>query len=269
MSGSTEVLSQASSVRTRAAGTFDADVSGEWTIAGRPNGGYLLVLLGRAVSSLTDSGHVVAASAHYLRSPDPGPVEIEGEVLRRVRSISQVRVRLSQGGRPCVEALFSTGELDPSAAPSWDAGVPDSRHVSFEDCIRLPAVSPQGFELPIFDQVDLRVDPDLFETLSSRPSGRGQMRGWLELLGEEGFDPISLLYAVDAFPPTTFDIDRSWVSTVALTVYVRALPAPGPVRIVNRARLVDAQWVDETRDVWDGTGRLVAQAMHLGRMPLG
>jgi len=264
-----EAFSQASSVRARAAGTFDAEISGEWTIGGKPNGGYLLALLGRAASSLTDSGHVVAASAHYLRSPDPGPVEIEGELLRRGRSISQVRARMSQAGRPCVEALMSTSDLDPSPAPRWDAGVPDIQHVPFSDGIRLPPVTPDGVRVPMMDQVDLRLDPESSGMTSGRPSGRGELRGWLKLLGEESFDPISLLYAVDAFPPTTFDIDFSWVSTIELTAYVRAIPAPGPVRIVSRARLIDPQWVDETRDVWDGTGRLVAQAMQLARVPLG
>src|SRR5215467_12153783 len=62
-----ELFSQATAIRARAAGVFDADVSAEWTIAGIPNGGYLLALLGRAASSLTESGCVVAASAHYLR----------------------------------------------------------------------------------------------------------------------------------------------------------------------------------------------------------
>lgn len=262
-----EVFSQASSVRGGAAGTFDAEISGEWTIAGKPNGGYLLALLGRAASSLTDSGHVVAASAHYLRSPDPGPVEIEGELLRRGRSISQVRARMSQGGRPCVEALMTTSELDPSAAPRWDVGVPGIQHVPFDDCIRLPPVTPDGVAVAMMDQVDLRLDPESSGMASGRPSGRGQLRGWLKLLGGESFDPISLLYAVDAFPPTTFDIDFSWVFTVELTAYVRAIPAPGPVRIVSRARLIDAQWVDETCDVWDGTGRLVAQAVQLAKVP--
>lgn len=264
-----EVFSQASSVRARAAGIFDAEVSGKWTIAGRPNGGYLLALLGRAVSSLTDSGHVVAASAHYLRSPDPGPVEIEGELLRRGRSISRIRARMSQGGRPCVEALMSTGELDPSATPRWDAGVPDIKHAPFDDCIRLKPVTPYGFTAPVFDQVDLRLDPESSGIASSRPSGRGQVRCWLKLLGGESFDPISLLYAVDAFPRTTFDTDISClVSTVEMTAYVRAIPAPGPVRIVSRARLIDRQWVDETCDVWDETGRFVAHATQLG-VPLG
>jgi acyl-coenzyme A thioesterase PaaI-like protein len=265
-----EVFSQVSSIRARAAGTFDAEISGEWTTAGNPNGGYLLALLGRAASALTGSGRVVAASAHYLRSPVPGPAEIEGELLRRGRSISQVRVRMSQGGRPCVEALVSTGELDPSTTPRWDAGVPEIPCVPFDDCIRLAPVTPHGFRVAMFDQVDARLDPEWSGGPKGHPSGRGQLRGWLKLPGQESFDPISLLYAVDAFPPPTFDTDFSdMVSTAELTAYVRAVPAPGPVRIVNRARLIDAQWVDHTCDVWDGTGRLVAQATQLAKVPSG
>jgi Thioesterase-like superfamily len=263
------VLSQASSVRARSAGTFDAEVSGEWTVGGKPNGGYLLALLGRAASSLVDSGHVIAASAHYLRSPDPGPVEIESELLRRGRSISQVRVRMSQGGRPCVEALMSTSELSPSAAPRWDCGVPDIQHVPFDDCIRLKAVTPDGFQAPIMHQADVRLDPESSGATRGRPSGRGQLRGWLKLPGDERFDPVSLLYAVDAFPPPTYDTDFGHlVATVELTAYVRAIPAPGPVRIMSRARLIDPQCVDGTCDVWDGTGRLVAQATQLAKVLL-
>ena len=262
-----EVFSQASSVRPRAAGVFDAEVSGKWTIGGRPSGGYLLALLGRTASALTDSRHVVAASAHYLRSPDPGPVEIEGEVLRSGRSISQVRARMRQGGRPCVEGLISTTELDASTAPRWDGGVPDIQHIPFDGGIRLPPLTPDGIPVAMLHQVDLRVDPESSGITTSRPSGRGQLRGWLKLLGEEGFDPISLLYAIDAFPPATFDTDFGcWMSTVEMTAYVRAIPAPGPVRILSRVRLIDPQWVDQTCDVWDGSGRLVAQATQLAKV---
>ena len=264
-----EVFSQATAVRARAAGTFDADVSAEWSILGKPNGGYLLAVLGRAASSLTDPGHVVAASAHYVRAPNPGAVEIEAELLRRGRSISQVRTRMSQGGRPCVEALVSTGELDPSAAPRWDAGVPAVSHVPFDDCMRLPSLTPYGFRVPMLDHVDIRVDPESDGLRTGHPSGRGQFQGWLAMLGGESVDPIALLYAVDAFPPATFDIDLTWMATVELTVYVRAIPTPGPVRIVSRARLVDPHWADATCHVWDGTGRLVARATQLGRMLLG
>lgn len=266
-SGSTvEVFSEASSVRAGVAGTFDAEVSGEWTIGGKPSGGYLLALLARAACALTGSGQVIAVSAHYLRSPDPGPVEIDGEVLRRGRSVSQVRMRMSQGGRDCVEGLLSLGELDPSATPRWGGGGPDVQQVPFEDCFRLPPLTPDGIPVAMLNHVDLRLDPDSTGFISGRPSGRGQLRGWLKLLGEDGFDPVSLLYAIDAFPPATFDTDSGcWMATVEMTAYVRAIPAPGPVRIVSGVRLVDPQLVDQTCDVWDSTGRLVAQATQLAK----
>jgi 5-deoxy-D-glucuronate isomerase len=92
----------------------------------------------------------------------------------------------------------------------------------------------------------------------------------MRLPGGEDLDPTSLLYAVDSFPPGTFDIEPSgWVPTFELTVYVRALPAPGPVRVLQRAHLVDAQRVDESCYVWDRGGRLVAQGHQLAGVRLG
>src|SRR5258708_3923841 len=95
-------------------GRFSAEVSPEWTIGGKPNGGYLLAMLGRAAAAVAARDHVVAASAHYLHSPDPGPVMIRAEVLRAGRSASQVRAQMRQGDQACVEALVTTGLLDGS-----------------------------------------------------------------------------------------------------------------------------------------------------------
>ena len=41
-------------------------------MGGKPNGGYLLSMLGRAALSTSRHPHVNAASAHYLRAPEPG-----------------------------------------------------------------------------------------------------------------------------------------------------------------------------------------------------
>jgi len=60
-----------------------------------------------------------------------------------------------------------------------------------------------------------------------------------------------------------------WVPTLELTAYIRALPAPGPLRIQQRAQLIDAQKVDEVCLVWDSTGRLAAQATQLAGIRLG
>jgi hypothetical protein len=251
-------------------GTFDASVHPQWTIAGKPNGGYLLAMLGRAATAISPHQHVIAASAHYLHSPEPGPVRIVAEVLRAGRSASQLHARLLQDGRPCVDALLTVTNLDPDAKPYWDAGLPAASAAPLDACVRLPGVSPAGFPVPIMDEVDLRIDPATLGFAAGKPTGRGELRGWLGLAGDEPYDPISLLYAVDAFPPATIDIELSgWVPTLELSVYVRALPAPGPVQVLQRAQLIDAQRVDETCFVWDSTGRLVAQGTQLAGIRLG
>ena len=250
-------------------GRFAGTVSADWTIGGKPNGGYLLAMLGRAAGLAGPHPHPIAASAHYLHSPDPGAVTVEAEVLRAGRSASQVSVRMLQDGQACVVGLFTVSLLTEST-PFWSAGVPDPGSVPFTDAQRVPGVSPTGVAVTIMDQVDLRVDPADLGFAAGHPSGRGELHGWLALADEEPFDPTSLLYAVDAFPPATFEIAPSgWVPTLELTCYIRALPAPGPVRVLQKAQLVDAQRVDESCFVWDSTGRLVAQSTQLAGIRLG
>jgi acyl-coenzyme A thioesterase PaaI-like protein len=251
-------------------GRFGAEVSPEWTIGGKPNGGYLLAMLGRAAASVSPHPHVITASACYLSPPEPGAVLIEADVLRAGRSASQVRARMSQDDRACVEALLTISELDANAKPHWADGTPQVSQAPYEDGFRLPSRTPAGMPVAIMDQVDLRLEPESAGFAIGRPSGRGELRGWLSLPGGETFTPQSLLYAADSYPAATFDIEfTGWVPTLELTVYVRALPAPGPVRVLQRAQLIDAQRVDEACFIWDQTGRLVAQGTQLAGIRLG
>lgn len=248
---------------------FAAVIDPLWTIAGKPNGGYLLAMLGRAASAIGAHEHVIAASAHYIRPPEPGPVVIEAEILRAGRSASQLRTRLLQDGRACVEALVTTSRLRPDIGAHWDAGVPERASTVREDGHRVPGTNPAGVPVPIMDQVDLRIDRETFGFASGRPAGRGALSGWLELPGEQ-FDPVALLFALDALPPATFDIELTgWVPTLELTAYVRALPAPGPVQVLQRAHLIAGQRVDETCWVWDSRGRVVAHGSQLAGVRLG
>ncbi|MFN2561892.1 MAG: thioesterase family protein [Jatrophihabitans sp.] len=249
---------------------FTVDVHPEWTIAGKPNGGYLTGLLGRAAAAVGPHEHPIAASAHFLRSPEPGPAVVSAELLRGGRSASQLRVQLRQDDQLCIEALVTTSVLDPAAKPYWADGAPAAGTASLEDSIRLPSLNPLGVKVAIMDQVDLRIEPDSFGFGRGEPSGRGELRGWLALPHGEAFDPFSLIYAVDAFPPATFDIELTgWVPTLELTAYVRAIPAPGPVRVLQKAQLIEGQRVDEACWVWDSTGRLVASGTQLAGIRLG
>jgi hypothetical protein len=262
-------FSQVSALSAQGPGRFDANISPEWTIVGKPNGGYLLAIMGRA-ASMSSHGHVVAASAHYLHSPDPGPVSVETELLRTGRSASQIRARMSQDGQPCVETLVTTSQLTTTSAAFWSAGLPEMSRIAYEDCTRLLPRTPDGRRVAIMEQIEVQLEPESQGFTIGRPSGRGELRGWLALPGGEAFDPAALLFAVDSFPPATFDIEFSgWVPTLELTVYIRAWPAPGPVRVLQRAQLIDGQRVDEACFIWDRTGRLVAQSSQLAGVRLG
>lgn len=251
-------------------GRFTADVHPNWTIGGKPNGGYLLALLGRAAAIVGPHPHVIAASAHYLASPVPGPVTVCAEVLRAGRSASQLRAWMAQNGRPTVEALITTSTLEENTEPYWSGGVPQTTISDAEQCVRVPPTSPTGLEVTIMGEVDLRIDPATLSFATGKPSGNGELRGTLELPGGESFDPTSLLYALDAFPPATFEVALSgWVPTLELTTYVRALPAPGPLKVLHRAGMIEAQRVDEACFVWDSRGRLVAQATQLAGLRVG
>jgi Thioesterase-like superfamily len=258
-----------SAVTKLEAGTFGAEVDARWTIAGKPNGGYLLAMLARAATFESRHDHVIAATAHYMRSPGPGPVRIETESLREGRSASQVRARMEQDGRGCVEALVTASHLDSGSRPLWDDGLPDRSRIRHEECSRVVPQFPNGERVAMLEQIDVRLEPGSMGFTTGNPSGRGELRGWLDLPDVETFDPASLLFAVDAFPPATLDIEfTGWVPTLALTAYVRALPVRGPVRVLQKANLVEGGRVDESCFVWDSSGRLVAQGTQLAGIRL-
>lgn len=261
-----------------ATAAFDLVIDHGWTVGGKPNGGYLLAAMARAAGcslDRVDSPHrdPLAASAHYLRAPDPGPARIVCEVLRVGRGASQVRAVLLQDQLAQVDATFTMGNLpgDPPA-PFWTTReIFDVAPV--DQCVRIPAVREGSpFDVPIMDRADLRLDPAVLGFALGTPSGEATLRGWISFADGRPADPLALLFFLDAFPPATFElIPSGWVPTLSLTAYVRAVPAPGPLRVRQIAHAIDDGRVDETCEVWDSTGRLVGQATQLAgiRIPEG
>jgi hypothetical protein len=259
---------QVSAVRRVADGRYSAEVDPEWSIAGKPNGGYLLTLCARAAQIELSEGdehhpHVIAASATYLSATPFGPVRLQVEELRRGRNGSVLRSRLlTDDGELRVEATITCGRLREDAKPYHD-GVAPTLLPPLEQCVLLPVDAP-GFTVPLMGVLDEHVDPSCMGWATGAPSGEGELRGYLAFGDGRSFDPLSLLLAVDALPPATFDVGLTgWVPTMQLSAWVRALPAPGPLVVRQRARLIEAALVDETCDVWDSRGRLVATGHQL------
>lgn len=276
---------EATAVRGGGSGSYRVNIDPEWTVSGNPHGGYLLALLARAaIAEHADGGHPhpLSSSAVYLKPPVLGPATITVETLRQGRTASQVRARLTQpdgaqpdGAQPNsaqpdgtqpggngirVEALFTLGHLgdpDVKAVPHWVDTTPPEV-TAYEDCPVSPVDVPgTAIRVAMLERVEQRLDPVALK----RP---GDFRGWLRFADDRAFDPISLLYAADSFPPATFTIGSvGWVPTLELTVYVRAVPAPGPLRVRQRVRLLAGDFVDQVCEVWDSTGQVVAQATQL------
>jgi hypothetical protein len=164
-------------------GRFDAVVDAEWTIGGKPNGGYLLAIIGRACSSMSAHDHVIAASAHYVRSPSPGEVSVEAEVLRGGRSASQIRARMTQGGEACVEAVLTMSHLEEATVPIWDRGLPGPGAMGYEQCVALQPVLPTGTRVAILRHVEVRLEPATAGFMTGEPAGLGELRGWVALPG--------------------------------------------------------------------------------------
>lgn len=77
-------------------GVYDAELSAGWTIITAVNGGYLLALVGRALSAALPHPDPFTVSAHYLTSSVPGPAVIRTEVVRVGRTLSTGQASLFQ-----------------------------------------------------------------------------------------------------------------------------------------------------------------------------
>ena len=133
----------------------------------------------------------------------------------------------------------------------------------------MPIDPTDGFPPPFMGKVELRLHPADAGFFDGAKAGEARMRGWFRLRDGEPIDSAALVMAVDAFPPTIFNVDLpvAWVPTVELTAHVRARPAPGWLRCEFRTRFVSGGRLEADGLVWDEPGTLVAQSRQLALVP--
>lgn len=259
-------------------GVYDAHLSEGWTIIAAVNGGYLLAVIARALRDALPHDDPVTITAHYLTPSQPGPAVIRTQTVRTGRTLSTGQASLVQTGEDGgeverIRVIAAYGDLDglpeevrtsatPPVMPSYDACVGSGD---------APAgSSPVAGSTAILERLDLRLDPATAGWAIGMPSGAGDMRGWLGLADGRDHDPLSVLLAVDALPPTAFDLGlKGWTPTLELTVHQRCRPAPGPLRVALTTRNLAGGLMEEDAEVWDSADRLVAQSRQLARAPRG
>jgi hypothetical protein len=250
-------------------GTYAADLRPGWVVGGGINGGYLLATLGQAVRRSSAHPDPIAVSAHYLSAATPGRAVVTAECRREGRSLSTWAADLAQEGQARITALATYGDLA-SLPDDVETTVPEPDLPPREECWGLQG-APEAYRAsapPLLHRFDLRIDPACAGWALGRPGGRPMIQGWFRLHDGREPDPLALLLAVDALPPTLFELGRTgWAPTLELTAHVRAQPAPGWLRIRQETRNLAGGLFEEDCEVWDTAGRLVAQSRQLARQP--
>ena len=244
---------------------LDPDLRG-WDIGGKANGGYLLSIAVRAMRDAGGRPDPVTVTAHYLAPGSPGPAEVTTEVVKQGRTFTTVTGVLESGGRRLLQVVGTFGDV--SAPTARSGSTPSHRR-----CRRPMSASGSSRRTPSHRRSwaasTCACTPRTPASRQVSPSGEPRVRGWFRLRDEEPVDSIGLVLATDAFPPTAFNarLPVAWTPTVELTAHVRARPAPGWLRCVFTTRFVTGGFLEEDGEIWDGTGRLVAQSRQLALVP--
>ena len=245
-----------------------------WDINGNANGGYLMALAARGMRALAGRPDPISVTGHYLSPGKPGTVQLDGSVVKRGRRFATVAAGLRHDDTTLLQLVGAFGDLagDSSRYEHLAGGPPDLP--PFEDCI--PRAVQQGpVNVAMMGHLAVRIHPDHAgwvrnDTTLNDKLGVAEMAGWFSFADGRPIDTLALLMVCDAFPPAVFHLDMppGWVPTVEYTVHVRGIPAPGPVRCLFRSQFVQGGFLNEDGEVWDSTGRLVAQSRQLGLTPL-
>lgn len=263
----TQGFDRATEVESAGATSFVATVHDGWDIGGHANGGYLLAIAGRAMAEATGRPPLTL-TAHYLRPAPAGPCAIDVQVVRAGRRLSTATASLRMEGGVTLELLGTFGDQQPGG-PGYVMSSPVELP-PYAECAEPPSPS-DGPGPAIMERLAVRLRPGDEGFRLGEPTGRAEVAGWFALAEEEPIDAIGLLLASDAFPPAVFNTDLpvAWVPTVELTVHIRGVPAPGPLRCVFRSRFIHDGLLDEEGEMWDSTGALVAQSRQLALVPRG
>jgi acyl-CoA thioesterase len=260
------VFERGTSVQQVEAGLWSASIDPTWAIGEAVHGGVAQCVMVRAAVGESSHQHPVATSAHFLAPTIPGVAQVTVQRLREGRTASTLRTALIQDGVEKVVAHVTVATLGlqpPAYEEAPQVVVPPA------ECIPRPRHLPDGSEVRFLEPIEVRLDPRQVGGPHDGLSGVPEVRGWIRARDSSPPDAAFLLFCVDALPPTVLEIGgQGWSPTVQLSTYVRARPAPGWLSVVARAHAVVDGWFDEEAEVWDSSGRLVAQARQLGRCRL-
>ncbi|MGH2911633.1 MAG: acyl-CoA thioesterase [Solirubrobacteraceae bacterium] len=247
---------------------FAATVAPGWRAGRGPHGGYLAAMLLRSLIDTVDDDLRTPRSLtiHYLRAPEPGPIEIRTTVERQGRSLSTLSARMEQNGKVTALALsaFSVPWTAPSAneLPMPDLAPPDMERLS----------TPKLFKgAPEFTR-QLVMQPRVGAVPFAASGAPMKIGGWIGFPEDRPVDAPALALFCDAwFPPSFIALDVPAISpTVDLTIHFRQpisecdCDPSALVLAVFDTRLLHDGLFEEDGVIWTPDGSVLAQSRQLG-----
>ena len=242
---------------------FGAVLDGRWDGQASTNGGFLIALATRAIGAVLPFPDPVVVSGFFLRPGTPGPAEIRTEVIQAGRTTGFGQAGLYRDGKQVLRATAAYTDLDAAAARdgrSYAGGQPPDQPPP-EQCqvLRRVIVPP----ITLVDRIEYRVAELPSWVTRTSPSGNPVYEGWMRFADGREPDLLSLPLFVDAVAPAGLELGLRRMTTVELTVHLRARPAPGWLAFRTLTRYLEGGYFEEDAEIWDSGGRLVAQSRQL------
>lgn len=256
---------------------YAATIDPAFTIGPKVHGGSMQMIVARAARLAYDelapeqqSGEhglvPVAIASDYLSAPDPAEVEVTATLRKRGRTVSLLRVELTQRGRTMVSSSVTMARRDSRdshhSAPTVLDAVPPTPPTDGIDIDN----SPVSEVMHLGPALDLVLDPVTFPVARGE-TGEPVVRGWTRPKGAEPDADFAVLVC-DISPPVVMNLAMfGWAPTVQLTTYIRRDPAPGWLRFAATSSEVGPGMFEEDHLVIDATGTVVAQSRQLALIP--
>ena len=242
-------------------GSFAASLSGRWDgTNGAVNGGYMLAVCARALGLVMPFPDPIVVSGFFLRPGAAGPAVVRTSVARSGRTTAFGDAVLSQDGKDVVRASAAFAALSDSAPVFVDGAPP--RLPAPTECVGVP-VGSFG-PATIAERIEFR-SAALPGWFRGAPTGRPASEFWMRFADGREADLYSLPLLVDSTAPSVLELGMTSTS-VQLTVYLRAHPAPGWLACRAATRFVSGGYHEEDFEVWDSAGALVAQSRQLAKI---
>jgi acyl-CoA thioesterase len=259
--------------RGAADGAYTACFGEEWNCPIVPHGGLVTAAALRAMAAeLGDPAQTLrSVTTVFAAQVKPGPVEIEVNVLRRGRSITQLAATVHNPGAAAGHTLVAVFGAARPGFEFTDVRPPDVPPP--HECRSFRDPPPPGFEnrthMNFWDHIEGRPASGNapWEPYIPTSSERAAWYRWDEppMLDDGRLDPLAIVTLTDTMPGAVgqrMGRDQYWLPpSCDLTVHLLGDAHTEWILAVNRCRRATSGYASAEMEIWDGTRQhLVAYA---------